>query len=721
MSVGLLERPVTAPAPETSGGGVPARQAMIRWAWRLFRREWRQQVLILALVVMAVAATVVGAAVAVNTPPPANAGYGSANHMGTFAGNDPHLTSEINTLEQRFGQVDVIENQTLSVPGSVETYDLRAQDPNGAFGTPMLSVVSGHFPGGPGEVALTPGLASALGLKVGDTWLHGGTPRTVVGIVQNPQSLLDAFALVVPGQVTSPTQATVLFDATVPARSLGPNFSDFSTPGSTSGGGALNPDTIVLTLATLGMLLIALVSVGGFTVLAQRRLRAIGMLESMGATDKNVRLVMRANGVIVGVVGALAGFVLGLGLWLAYRPHVEQNVHHLISAFAVPWAVVLPAMALAVLATTFAAGRPARAIARVPVVTALAGRPAPPKPLHRSAVPGVFVFVIAFVLFGLSGGHSRSGGGAPELVLGLVALIVAIILLAPLALTVVGKVGRRAPVAARLAMRDLARYRARSGSALAAISLGVLIAVIICGAAAARYGNVLDYAGPNLSSNQLVVYTPQSPAGNGAESQTTVIGPNIDGTSSIVPNASASTGTPASLQSMAQSVHGLAAALGASAVELDATSASLNHNGPGRQFDGQIYLATPALLKAYGINPSSIDPRADILTMRAGLSGTSNMQLQYGAPTGNGGPLQIGPNSGPTPCPATSCVANPVIQEVGALPREHRRPTRWSPSMQCGRCTSRAASVRLGGSSNQRAPSRRCRSTTPGRRPRLQA
>jgi len=42
-------------------GGVPARRAVIRWAWRLFRREWRQQLLVLALIVVAVAATFVGA------------------------------------------------------------------------------------------------------------------------------------------------------------------------------------------------------------------------------------------------------------------------------------------------------------------------------------------------------------------------------------------------------------------------------------------------------------------------------------------------------------------------------------------------------------------------------------------------------------------------------------------------------------------------------------
>ncbi len=76
----------------------------------------------------------------------------------------------------------------------------------------------------------------------------------------------------------------------------------------------------MLGLATVGMLLIALVAVGGFTVLAQRRLRSLGMLGALGATDRNVRLVVRVNGVLVGVVGAVVGAVLGLAVWLAYRP-----------------------------------------------------------------------------------------------------------------------------------------------------------------------------------------------------------------------------------------------------------------------------------------------------------------------------------------------------------------------------------------------------------------
>ena len=57
---------VLAPLADTrpADGGAPARRAVVRWAWRLFRREWRQQFLILALIVVAVAATIVGSAVA---------------------------------------------------------------------------------------------------------------------------------------------------------------------------------------------------------------------------------------------------------------------------------------------------------------------------------------------------------------------------------------------------------------------------------------------------------------------------------------------------------------------------------------------------------------------------------------------------------------------------------------------------------------------------------
>ena len=394
-------------------GGVPARRAVLLWAWRLFRREWRQQLLVLSLIILAVAVTIVGSAVATNTPPPANSGFGTATDMATFSGTDPHLAAQIASLERRFGRVDVIENEDLQVPGSVDTYELRAQNPDGAYGGPTLSLLSGHFPRQAGQVALTPGLAADLDLKIGDVRRVGGAPRRVVGTVENPDSLLSEFVLVEPGQVKSPSSVTVLFDAPgVNPTSIGPNV---STPASVANTNPINPETLSLAVLAVGMLLIALMAVGGFRVLTQRRLRSLGMLASIGATDKNVSLVVRANGLVVGLVGALLGLALGMVLWFAYRPHLEQSAHHLIGVLALPWTVVGAAIVLALVATYLAAARPAREVTKLSVTATLSGHPTPPKPVHRSALPGLVFLVVAFFLLAYAGSQSPSSSkGSPE-------------------------------------------------------------------------------------------------------------------------------------------------------------------------------------------------------------------------------------------------------------------------------------------------------------------
>ncbi|HEV8218999.1 MAG TPA: FtsX-like permease family protein [Streptosporangiaceae bacterium] len=663
MSTTVQDRPAPAPAPEPrpagpANGGGPARRAVIRWAWRLFRREWRQQLLVLSLITVALAATVLGGAVAVNTPPPASTGFGTAQNTAMFAGNDPHLAARIAAIRHRFGTAEVIEDQDLQVPGSVTTFQLRAQSPAGPFGQPMLSLVSGHYPTGPGQVALTSGVARELGLATGSVWRQGGsgsgtgagtgTARRVTGIVQNPQDLLDEFALVAPGQVARPTQVIVLFNAHgVAPEQIGPTVRSQATASSQN---AINPETILLALATVGMLLIALVGVGGFTVLAQRRLRALGLLGSLGATDKNIRLVIRANGIVTGLAGALLGTVIGIAAWLAYRPRVQVSAHHVIAPFALPWTVIGPAIGLAVLATWFAASRPAKAMARVPVVTALSGRPAPPKRVRRSAIPGLICIAVAFVVLGMSGASGGNGNGMLEVVLGFAALIAGIILLAPTCLALLARLAPRTPVAVRVALRDLSRYRARSGSALAAISVSVLIAVVVTVSAAGRFGNVLDYAGPNLDPDQIVIHTPDwypGPAGPGSS------GPATVGSAQAAAQATAA--------------RRIAAAVGArSMLELDGTSATLQHAAAGRGFSGPVYVATPALLRAFGISASQVSPSADVLTMRPGFAGISRMQLIYGSYFEQSGPNGPGENS--FPCPRTSCQAGPVMQTVDALP-----------------------------------------------------
>jgi putative ABC transport system permease protein len=323
--------------------------------------------------------------------------------------------------------------------------------------------------------------------------------------------------------------------------------------------------------------------------------------------------------------------------------------------FALPWNVIVPAMVLAVIATFFAASYPARAITRAPVVSALAGRPAPPRQIHRSLVPGVVALVIGFLFFSLSGA-SGGGGGVKWLIPGFVALIVGIILVSPFFLALLARVGGRSPISIRLPLRDLARYRARSGSALSAISLGVMIAVIVCAVAVARYSNVFDYAGPNMTANTINVYSPPTGPTFGPNGQTQQAGP--------MP----------SVASQEATVHEIASAVGAaSVVALENPAAGLqNPSALGRQWDGQIYVATPTLLRSYGINPSSIPSNVDILSSRPGLAGTG-VQLTYGSSggggKGGGGFQGLGAGGNNTnACQPGSCVAKPLVQEESQLP-----------------------------------------------------
>jgi len=182
-----------------------------------------------------------------------------------------------------------------------------------------------------------------------------------------------------------------------------------------------------------------------------------------------------------------------------------------------------------------------------------------------------------------------------------------------------------------------------------------MIAVIICAVAVARYSNVFDYVGPNMAANTLNVYSPP-PAG------TELLGPG---------NGPQAAPAPPSLAAQLATTHAIASAVGArDVVALDSPAVGLqNPSGQGRQWNGPIYVATAALLRAYGINPSSIPSNVDILSSRPGLAG-SGVQLTFGSGSKGGGGFQ-GPGAGgdsENQCTPNQCLAHPVVQEEGQLP-----------------------------------------------------
>jgi putative ABC transport system permease protein len=98
------------------GGGIVARRAVARWGWRLFRREWRQQLLVLGLLTVAVAATIFGVGVVTNTQlsNPNFATFGTAAVQVTLPGSDLHLAADIAAIQRRWGPADLIENQKIA-------------------------------------------------------------------------------------------------------------------------------------------------------------------------------------------------------------------------------------------------------------------------------------------------------------------------------------------------------------------------------------------------------------------------------------------------------------------------------------------------------------------------------------------------------------------------------------------------------------------------------
>jgi putative ABC transport system permease protein len=612
MSVAVEERPVVL---DGGHGGMPARRAVLRWAWRLFGREWRQQSIVLGLLLVAVAATTVGLGVGANAPAQATV-FGTADHLMTLGSTGAQLDADIALLRSSFGTVDVIAHKKLPVPGSANGIDLRDQDPAGPYGRTMLRLDKGRWPTGPDEIAVTDRVAKIFRLRVGDVWDQDGTRWTVVGRVENPLNLRDSFALVAPGRVVAPNRVDVLIRASEADMIGKPRPDGANTQVRSPEDDASS--VAVLILATIGLVFVGLLAVAGFTVMAQRRLRSLGMLGAIGASHRHVRLVLLANGLVIGAVGAVAGAIVGIAAWVALNPRLETLVAHRIDRYNLPRLPIAGAVLLATVTAVVAAWWPARAAARLPVVAALSARPAPPRPAHRFAALGVLLLAV-----GLAALFLAQQKKAPYIVAGVLGTAIGLLLLAPVGIATIGRLAGHAPLAARLAMRDLARYRARSGAALAAIGLAVGIAAAVALSAAVVVAKAAAPTGGNLPADQIVVWL----------SQESMSGP--------VPVLS-----PAQTATARQQVDAIAGALHATSVlpltgavdpqtpvERDGRPPVLlakprpAPNGPPGSVmyssDGAIpvFVATPELLAHYRIDPASVRADADLLTSRASVDG----------------------------------------------------------------------------------------------------
>jgi putative ABC transport system permease protein len=578
----------------------------------MFRREWRQQLLVVTLLTVAVAAAIASITVVYNTAPADNAEHGSASYLLQYDGTNTRLEAELASARKYFGTIEVIRHRSVPIPGSVDSLDFRAQDPHGVFGSELLALRQGRYPKGTHEVAVTDGVAKLLRLELGSTLALDGHRRTVVGVVENPRKLSDEFALVSPSPAGRSDSVNVLVDASrasIDSFHSGPanreDRSQSALMGSVSRPKEQQAETLAMfSVATVFLLLASLVAAAGFAVIAQRRLRQLGMLSAVGATQKHLRLVLVTNGALVGTIAAVVGTVVGLGLWLACATTLEAAVDHRIDPLSLPWPLLGLAFLLAILAATAAAWWPARSVARLPVMLALSGRPPKPRPARHAAIAAAALITVGI------GSLALSGRDKPVFIIaGIVSTILGCLLLGPLAIRIFSRVAGRLPVAPRLALRDLVRYQARSGAALAAVALalGIAATVVVVSSAEAAKRNAEPV---NLSDRQVRIYLGRPK------------------TRESIPEQAVK-----KIHSLSASVQHIAHGLGdASVVPLSKafqpgtdffdpvagykvlpTAELTKKSGPNYRVDAQVFVATPAILRYFGIDPSTIKPGTDFL------------------------------------------------------------------------------------------------------------
>lgn len=225
------------------------------------------------------------------------------------------------------------------------------------------------------------------------------------------------------------------------------------------------------------VLITGLLVAPAFAVSAARQRRSLALAASNGATSAHLRRTVLGQALVLGALAAVLGAGVGLaaayGFQRWYEPRREVTIY---LPFTVPWTAVLGVTACAVIASIGAALLPARRLDRLDIVGVMKGQNVS-RPASR-VLPVIGLLLMAggsaLLILGM-----RKFFDVLTVPLGALLLVLGALALIPRALVLIGGLAARLPVALRMAARDAARQRARSGPAVAAVVGGVALLTTI--------------------------------------------------------------------------------------------------------------------------------------------------------------------------------------------------------------------------------------------------
>jgi ABC-type antimicrobial peptide transport system permease subunit len=238
---------------------------------------------------------------------------------------------------------------------------------------------------------------------------------------------------------------------------------------------------------------VAFIAGAAFATGTRRRLREIGLIGANGGATGHIKASVVGEGLTAGLLGAVLGSLLALGLLIAGRPLLQRFVERRIEEFPLTPADLVGPVVVAVVACVVAAWLPARTAAAVPTLTALQGRMPVGRPKRWTIPFGLSITGFGALLLGV-GLAASSGGGAVVAVIGTLLMIGGVALLAGPIVAWISGHAERFPITSRIVLRDSGRQRGRAAAAVAATMVilmapvGALIALDTGAASEAIYG-----------------------------------------------------------------------------------------------------------------------------------------------------------------------------------------------------------------------------------------
>ncbi|MEU8424720.1 FtsX-like permease family protein [Micromonospora sp. NPDC048835] len=414
---------------------------------------------------------------------------------------------------------------TLRGPHRDEVVNGRALDLTDPLARGLVRFRAGRAPQQAGEVAVSPAALRRLGLRLGHAvaTADGSRAYTVVGVVEFPDDLGPVVALH-PGAVpaTGPEPDSIWL-ADLPAavddalvsrlneRGVVITARDPAGSGTTADRtwfGAIrqsdaNDLSTGVLIAGLGLLEVVLLVGPAFAVGVRRRRRDLALVAVAGGDAAQLRRVVLADGVVLGVLGAAAGLLVGVGTAFACRPLMEQYVFSARFGGYRCWPSALVLLGgVAVLAGVLAALAPAWTAARQDVSAGLAGRRTPAKTQGRWLALGLALTV---------GGAGLAAFGAtrtsPAVILtGLILGELGLVCCTPTLLGALARLGRVLPLAPRIALRDASRNRAAAAPAICAVMAAVASSVALGAYLASDHDRDARAYRPELPTGHMLVY-----------------------------------------------------------------------------------------------------------------------------------------------------------------------------------------------------------------------